>query len=60
MGILELIKLQRILICSLGDAEDEDGYLRDEDILTLKFEINPDYTPTTEESESEKNDESDE
>ena len=60
MGILELIKLQRILICSLGEAEDEDGYLREEDILTLKFEINPDYTPTTEESESEKNDESNE
>ena len=47
MGILELIKQQRILIASLNssETEDEEGYEEEEDWLTVKFELNPNYTP---------------
>ena len=47
MGILELIKQQRILIASLNasEEEDEEEYREEEDWLTVKFELNPNYVP---------------
>ena len=67
MGILELIKQQRILIASLNSSdEDDDQDYTDEDWLTVKFELNPNYVPPenenneqgeiTEESEQGEND----
>ena len=51
MGILELIKQQRILIASLNSSEedDEEDYT-EEDWLTVKFELNPNYVPPEEEN----------
>lgn len=65
MGILELIKLQRILICSPFNDEKEgdensDYDAKDEDWMTLSFEINPNYSPLTEESENKEDDHSNE
>ena len=72
MGILELIKQQRILISSLESSEenDDEDFTEKEDWLTVKFELNPNYVPledinideknendeTTEESEIDDND----
>lgn len=52
MGILELIKQQRILIASLNASEDEDEeeYREEEDWLTVKFELNPNYVPPEDEN----------
>ena len=48
MGILELIKIGRILIC-----EDEDGIESDQYELLVKFRLNPDYVPPESPTESE-------
>ncbi|MBE6696639.1 MAG: hypothetical protein E7587_09350 [Ruminococcaceae bacterium] len=52
MGILELIKQQRILIASLNasEEEDEEEYREEEDWLTVKFELNPNYVPPEDEN----------
>ena len=42
MGLLELIKMKRILICDTGEIEPEKEM---EESLFLRFRINPDYTP---------------
>ena len=63
MGILELIKLRRVLMCCQKNEEysekpcSPDEEYEEEDWMTLKFEINPDYSPeNNEESESQQND----
>ena len=39
MGLLELIKLKRVLICDEGEEDElQDG-------LLMKFRLNPDYVP---------------
>ena len=48
MGILELIKIGRILIC-----EEEDGIESDQYELLVKFRLNPDYVPPESPTESE-------
>ena len=52
MGILELIKQQRILIAFLNASkeEDEEEYREEEDWLTVKFELNPNYVPPEDEN----------
>ncbi len=51
MGLLELIKLRRILIC------EENAEQADPDGLTIKFKLNADYIPNdTQESEFDKDD----
>ena len=47
MGILELVKLERILICL--DDSDEDREIE----LTVLFRMNPDYIPPETPTESE-------
>ena len=65
MGILELIKLRRILLCDEKPDEeyatkplDFDEEYEHDDFLTLRFEINENYTPeeNTKEGEAELND----
>lgn len=58
MGILEMIKLQQVLICEEKPAEDEEvEYLSDQyggNTLTgllMQFRLNPDYVPDSTESE---------
>ena len=48
MGILELIKIGRILICENEDETDTDQYE-----LLVKFRLNPDYIPPETPTESE-------
>ena len=50
MGILELIKLRRILFC-----DDEDTPFS----ITSKFKLNPDYVPETDDEEESSDIESD-
>ena len=64
MGILELIKLRRILICQTCPEEEYatkplgfDEEYEEEDWMTMKFEINENYVPeNNEESENDLND----
>ena len=52
MGLLELIKIKRVLIC---DDEDAENAIEDDvrNGLLLRFRMNPDYDPTKETMESE-------
>ena len=50
MGILELIKIHRIIITTVHFVEDVAEY--DAEGLDIKFKLNPDYVPT-ESAESE-------
>ena len=49
MGLLELIKIKRILICETDETPEEEI----EHCLQLRFRINPDYVPTSDTFESE-------
>lgn len=51
MGILELIKIRRILIVSMPKITEDDS--DDELGLKIMFILNPDYVPTSENTESE-------
>ena len=52
MGLLELIKIKRVLIC---ESEEEEALAEDDarNGLLMRFRLNPDYDPTQEETESE-------
>ena len=63
MGILELIKLRRVLICQAKPDEEYadkplgfDEEYEQEDWMTIKFEINSDYTPENNDESEQKSD----